>query len=279
MVDPIRNVFDGGPDHKGENDNTAMLFFLQQRVIKIRNAINPDAGIILVHHTKKMTKKQLMEDPFQALSGASLLRGYYTTGMLLFRPDENMTDRRLIFEFRNGPYFPTMHVDKQKGQWVQLSPNSDRLVNKDYGVKLDAERARRHDVILQLIFDEAAKGRVYTANQFANAFESKAGLGGERSIRQRITVLATKGYIKFFRNGAEYGLANLARNKFGYICVEDMTIPDFNTVKNNMDESSGEQIAVKPTHYRCPHTGAKLPVENTDVWVYQEEALDESKSE
>ena len=33
---------------------------------------------ILCHHTKKITKKQLAEDPFQALSGASALRGFYT---------------------------------------------------------------------------------------------------------------------------------------------------------------------------------------------------------
>ncbi|MCA3278967.1 MAG: AAA family ATPase, partial [Roseomonas sp.] len=30
-IDPIRNLFDGGPDGEGENDNGAMLFFLQSR--------------------------------------------------------------------------------------------------------------------------------------------------------------------------------------------------------------------------------------------------------
>ena len=28
-IDPIRNLFDGGPEGGGENDNTAMMFFLQ----------------------------------------------------------------------------------------------------------------------------------------------------------------------------------------------------------------------------------------------------------
>jgi putative DNA primase/helicase len=48
--------------------------------------VNPDAGVILAHHTKKLGKKQFEEDPFQALAGAGSLRGYYSTGMLLFRP-------------------------------------------------------------------------------------------------------------------------------------------------------------------------------------------------
>jgi hypothetical protein len=47
VIDPIRNVFDGGPDfgNLGENDNNAMLFFLQQRVEMLRDMINPRAGI------------------------------------------------------------------------------------------------------------------------------------------------------------------------------------------------------------------------------------------
>ncbi len=58
-----------------------MMFFLQERVESLREAVAPEAGLILVHHTKKMNKKQVAEDPFQALSGASALRGFYTSGM------------------------------------------------------------------------------------------------------------------------------------------------------------------------------------------------------
>ena len=62
VIDPIRNVFDGG-DAGGENDNGAMMFFLSQRVDPIRQAVNPDAGVILAHHTRKLNKKQFEEDP------------------------------------------------------------------------------------------------------------------------------------------------------------------------------------------------------------------------
>jgi hypothetical protein len=54
-IDPIRDDFDGGPDSKGENDNNAMLYFLQKRVEMVRDRVNPEAGVILCHHTKQIT--------------------------------------------------------------------------------------------------------------------------------------------------------------------------------------------------------------------------------
>lgn len=45
-IDPIRNIFDGG-ENGSENDNNSMLFFLQNRVEKLRALINSNSGIIL----------------------------------------------------------------------------------------------------------------------------------------------------------------------------------------------------------------------------------------
>lgn len=270
-IDPIRNVFDGGEGSPGENDNAAMLYFLSQRVERIRDAVNPNAGIVLVHHTKKLGKKQFEEEPFQALAGAGSLRGYYSTGMLLFRPDETRSTRELIFELRNGAGIPQKHVDKINGEWREVDPTA-RLVMQDWGEKLDAERRRKHDVILQLIFDEAAKGNCYLASQFAKTFESKASLGGIRTIGERIAVLASKGYIKYFRNAKDYELPSCKGSKHGYLCVEDMRLirpsdpPDPVT-----DEVAEKAFLVMPTHYACPQTGALLPVENPDIWIYQED--------
>ena len=162
VIDPIRSIFDGSLGGTSENDNNSMLFFL-------RDCVNPEAGIILAHHTKKISNKQIEEDPFMALSGAGSL---YTARMLLYRSDESCTERMLVFELRNGPSVATKRVDKSGGRWVELEVNSDRLVNQDHGERLDAERRRKHDVILQLmilqlIFDEASENKVYTANQFA----------------------------------------------------------------------------------------------------------------
>ena len=174
VIDPIRNVFDGGEAGAGENDNNAMLFFLRDRVERLRDSVDADAdaGVILVHHTRKLSKKQVEEDPFQALSGAGSLRGYYSSGMILFRPDEAQSERRLITELRNGPALAAKIVDKQDGEWVEIHPSSERLVRRQYGDKLDAERLRKRDVILQMLFEEAKAGKVYTANQFLLIHES-----------------------------------------------------------------------------------------------------------
>lgn len=272
VVDPLRNVFDGGESDAGENDNAAMLFFLQQRLDALRDRINPDAGIILAHHTRKIEKKKLEEDPFQALSGASSLRGYYTTGLIMFQPDEQQSIRQIIFELRNGPKLPAKLVDKIDYVWRELEPQSERLVNQDYGQKLDAERRRKHDVILQIIYEQARKGNVYTMNQFCQALENHAGLGGETSIRKRLEVLSTKGYIKFFRDAEEYGLPRASRTKYGYMCVEDMQLA---TGEEVVDPETGEISAklrhVYPSHYKCKLSAAPLPVENPRVWIYDEE--------
>lgn len=276
-IDPIRNVFDGG-DAGGENDNGAMLFFLSQRVDRLRLAVNPDAGMILVHHTKKLSKKQFEEDPFQSFAGASSLRGYYSSGMLLQRPDEMRTTRLLIHELRNGAAIPNKYVDKIDEVWREVDVN-DRLVLKEYGERLDAERRRKRDAIVQILFDQATQGFCYTANQFAEAFEGKAGLGGERTIRERLSALSTQGDIKYFRNGQDYGLRSSGRSKFGYMCVEGMVL---NLPAKTPDPDTGElpmrALRVLPTHYKCPQTGAAMPVENPDVWVYPDDITDQKET-
>jgi hypothetical protein len=207
------------------------------------------------------------EDPFQALSGAASLRSFYTTGMLLFRADEKQSVRQLMFELRNGESIETKLVDKIDNQWREMNPNSERLVCKEYGEKLDAERHRRHDVILQLIFDKASEGRLYTPSQFRQAFESRAGLGGERTIQNRLNVLATKGYIKFNKDQA---IARGIKSKCGVMCVEGMEVPV--EEQTEMNPKTGEVLPVMqpllPTHFKESQTGAILPVENPDVWVY-----------
>lgn len=269
-IDPIRNIFDGGPDGGGENDNTAMMFFLKDRVEVLRDYVNPNCGVILAHHTKKLSKLQVKDDPFLALSGASALRGFYTSGLILHRPDEDASERKLEIELRNGPALPSKLIDKVRGQWVEINPMNERLVRAEVGAKYDAERMRKQEVILSILLDEAAEGRLFTTNQFAEAFENAAGLGGKDTIRDRIAVQATKGGIKFVRDGGPYGLGP-SRSRFGYLCVEGMVMPvDGEEVDPETGEVTPARVAVLPTHYKSPQTGALLEVENPHVWVYPE---------
>jgi len=268
-VDPIRNLFDGGPDGGGENDNTAMMFFLKDRVEVLRDHIDPDCGVILVHHTRKLSKHQVKEDPFLALSGASALRGFYTTGLILHRPDEENPQRKLEIELRNGPALEPKIVDKVNGEWVELNPMNERLVRQETGAKHDAERDRKRDVILRLLFDEAAEGRVYTSTQFGAGFENQHGLGSEFTIRQRINVLASKGFVKFRRDLAEHGFP-ATKSHFGYLCVEGMRFGRDPVVDPETGEVLAEGELVLPSHFKCPHSGRAREVENPAVWVFPE---------
>jgi hypothetical protein len=271
-IDPIRNLFDGGPDGGGENDNGAMMFFLKDRVEVLRDHINPDCGVILVHHTKKLSKLQVKDDPFLALSGASALRGFYTSGLILHRPDEDASERKLEIELRNGPALPSKLIDKVRGQWVEINPMNERLVRVDVGARHDAERDRKGGVIVHMISEQAEQGKMFTLSQFAASFENKGSLGGQTSIRDRLHVLATKGYVKFVRGDQirELGLKR-DRSKFGYLCVMDMRL---RTDREVVDDETGEVcpafIRVLPSDFMCPQSGALLPVENPEVWVDQD---------
>ena len=91
------------------------------------------------------------------------------------------------------------------------------MVNRDHGQILDAEHRRKRNVILQIIYEEARAGRVYTMNQFCQAFDNRAGLGGKDTIRGRLDVLSTKGYVKLFKDAKNYGLSSPSRTKYGFL--------------------------------------------------------------
>jgi len=64
------------------------------------------------------------------------------------------------------------------------------------------------------------------------------------------------------------------------VCVGGGTVGALvacNALGDVIDPDTGEAteavVAVLPSHYKCPQTGAVLPVENPAVWVYREEDL------
>ena len=60
-----------------------------------------------------------------------------------------------------------------------------------------------------------------------------------------------------------------------YLCVEGMVL---RAPSGDPDPATGElpmrEHAVLPTHYKCPHSGAAMPVESPEVWVYHDELND-----
>ena len=230
--------------------------------------------MILVHHTRKVGKQELADDPFQALSGAGCLRSFYTTGMILHASDEEKSPRRLVFELRCGKPISTKHVDKVNGQWCEMNVSNERTVRKDYGQKMDKERERIWGVILKLIRDQAREGQLHTPIQFSKTFAGYEGLGGRDAIYNHINDLCTMGYIKFTKQEKEF-----ERSKYGAMCVENMEYP---LEKPIVDEETGERVTMRrilPTHFTDVGNGELYPVENPEIWVYRESSTNKHKKD
>jgi hypothetical protein len=97
-IDPLANLFDGESEDKAPE----VMQFLTQRLEPIRRAVNPLAAIVLVHHSAKRNTEDMARDPFVAIRGSSALRGYYDTGVVIYRKSEEGPERGVHFELRNG---------------------------------------------------------------------------------------------------------------------------------------------------------------------------------
>ncbi len=111
-----------------------MYAFLQDKVEKLRSAINPNAGVILTHNVNKKLPK---ENPFQSLSGASSLRNVYTSGILMLKPIEEENIRQLMFESKNGQSLPTKFISKIDGCWYPQVGQINAILGVDTFKKKD----------------------------------------------------------------------------------------------------------------------------------------------
>ncbi len=111
VIDSLYNIRDYG-------NSRAMLSFLQDGTEKLRSITTPMAGIILTHHTKKVSTAMLEKNPFQSLSGAGVLRNFYTSGIVMFKPKEHKNTLKVMYELRNGKPIPTKFVKNVNGRWI-----------------------------------------------------------------------------------------------------------------------------------------------------------------
>jgi hypothetical protein len=94
--DPLINLF----DQENESDNAQMIKFLQLRVEAVRDAVNPRAAVIMVHHATKKSADEIRKDPFLIIRGAGALRGHYDTGIVIFKKSEETEEREIHFDLR-----------------------------------------------------------------------------------------------------------------------------------------------------------------------------------
>lgn len=179
-IDPIANVY----DQESENDNAQMMKFLSQRVESLRQYASEKTGFILIHHTKKIAKDELAKDPFQMFSGASSLRRYYTTGMLMYRPDEEVSECVLTYEVRNGPRIKNINIDKNYGRWEIIDPANTRIAKPEDNTRFTDEHARKVQIIKSELAFEIENGKQHTVNSLAFLLDHKSGLGSSKTIER-----------------------------------------------------------------------------------------------
>jgi hypothetical protein len=97
-IDPLANLFDGESEDKAPE----VMAFLTGRIDALRRMVNPAAAILMVHHSAKKNAEDMNRDPFVAIRGSGALRGYYDTGIIIYRKSEEAPERKIFIECRNG---------------------------------------------------------------------------------------------------------------------------------------------------------------------------------
>lgn len=139
-IDPMANVF----DQENENDSTQLMRFLTSRIEAVRQQVNPDACIVMVHHARKASAEDMARDPFVAIRGAGALRGYYDSAIVIFRASEESKARKVHFELRSGESPEPMTVELENGRFITASRA---------GSKIDKHVARRMLLALREAWD------------------------------------------------------------------------------------------------------------------------------
>ena len=99
-----------------------------------------------------------------------------------------------------------------------------------------------------------ARRRLLHRQPVRGEVRGQGGLGGKDTIRERIGVLSTQGYIKFFRNAGDYGLPSQVdqrlslRRRHGPRHPQEMSI--------RPPARSSRPPRVLPSHFQVPAPGA-----------------------
>lgn len=242
ILDPLANIYTGD----SENDNAQMARFIRQ-IKLLRNAINPDVAIVMVHHSSKMQREDRHADPFNSGRGASSLRGAYDTGIYLDRLDEGSELVKMWMELRNGPPRAPFSLAFRDGRFVEQTTAEQQEF--DIGEMTAADPIRIE--FERLLREEAMEGRYYTNNTFAETFSGAGSLGSASTIRRHISRLATLGSIGWFVSVGDEELPSLPRNSNGYLCCRQMVL----LVNSRVRE-------VRPQLMKSPRSGQIMEVDS-----------------
>lgn len=173
-IDPLANLFDGESEDKAPE----VMAFLTQRVEALRRAVNPKAAVVMVHHSAKKNAEDMNRDPFVAIRGSGALRGYYDTGVIIYRKSEEAPERKIFIECRNGespepmtvrltdrgtfevqdnslqgvsPTTAQLILDEIRAAWMAGKPLSNAKQTKSEGRHVGRFMAARHGLVAEQV--------------------------------------------------------------------------------------------------------------------------------
>jgi len=236
VLDTAADIFGGN-----ENNRTHVRQFIQNCCAKIARDANA-AVLICAHPSDSGLQRKTGTGGSTAWNNTVRSRWYFEW---VEDNDAPSGLRELSLKKSNYAASQTkIYVNWENGIFVRDN-NYSRLTDiAKRTTKWDDARDAKSNEILNIILDEAFQnGRVYTMNAFCEAFEGagKNKLGSKRAINERLEVLASKKFIKFFRNWQDYDLPKLPITKYGYMYVSGM----------RLEVKGRGQIPVYPTHYKC----------------------------
>lgn len=243
VFDPLQNMFDGD-----ENSNAAMSVFVRL-VDELRHTVNPEASVIILHHANKTNRREMLEDPFNALRGASSLRGHYSSAIFISKWSEESNERRVFFDVRAGIAPPPKMVEYVDGCFVE-SGGTQPVAGESQLDAWNAERRRQRDRILWEMNKLAHEGELYAFRELSEILGNYDDLPGPRRVRELLSEYATRGYVRFC-DGAELGLPSPGRRSHGYVVNE----------KTELVRRGGEVVRPRPTHFKSPTHDALIAIE------------------
>ncbi|QQX80837.1 bifunctional DNA primase/polymerase [Shewanella sp. KX20019] len=196
IVDPLINF---APGIK-ESDN-AEMFGLLSRLDKLVEFTS--VALAVIHHTSKgskMAEKVQNYDRFESIRGASSLRGWYDSGILLEK--EKAGKIRAYFEVRNreGIEPMTLRLDKKERKWVIESEEVTKDENGAYGIDVAVNSESRVDCLVRVLMEHG--GQLPRAQAMAE-FKKQTDEAGksESTFRDTQTMAINQGRVKRDKNG------------------------------------------------------------------------------
>lgn len=238
VIDPLANIYSG----KSENDNTDMSQFLRE-IRYLKNLIDPDVAIVIVHHAAKIEKKQRTAEPFNASRGASALRGAYDTGMYIDVDSTFGHRRKLWFELRNGKGINPIQIEFVDGQFRHYDKPDEKIKVEKKVVEMESMETD----IINDIFDESAKGKLFVKTQF---LKDKRKKYNQSQLKLTLANLISDGRIRFFSELDGANLDVLNNRTPGYMCVRNQT---YKGVHKGLEKVWN----VSPTHRISASSGLK----------------------